>query len=60
MSNKIGVIAFSGGLDTSFLVPFSREKYGLSKIITCTVNTGGFDKDEQLRIAKRSKECGAD
>jgi argininosuccinate synthase len=54
------VLAFSGGLDTSFLVPYSREKYGVSKVITCTVNTGGFDAQEAQRIAMRSKEVGAD
>lgn len=54
------VIAFSGGLDTSFLVPFCREKYGVSEVITCTVNTGGFSEDEVKKIAARSKEVGAD
>ena len=54
------IIAFSGGLDTSFLVPFAREKYGFEKIITCTVNTGGFSQGDQENIAARSKEVGAD
>jgi len=54
------VIAFSGGLDTSFLVPYCREAYGIQKVITCTVNTGGFSVDEANAIAKRSKEVGAD
>jgi len=39
MAKKNGVVAFSGGLDTSFLVPFSRERYSLDSVITCTVNT---------------------
>jgi len=60
VGKNIGVVAFSGGLDTSFLIPFSREKYSLDSIITCTVNTGGFDLQEQQKIAGRSKECGAD
>lgn len=60
MGKKIGVVAFSGGLDTSFLVPFSRDQYGLDTVITCTVNTGGFGHAEQEAIAKRSKEVGAD
>jgi argininosuccinate synthase len=54
------VIAFSGGLDTSFLVPYCREAYGIEEIITCTVNTGGFDSKEAEKIAARSKEVGAD
>lgn len=57
---KTGVVAFSGGLDTSFLVPFAREQYGLDTVITCTVNTGGFNSQEQAAIAARSKEVGAD
>jgi len=54
------VIAFSGGLDTSFLVPYCREVYGVTEVITCTVNTGGFDEAEVTKIAARSKEVGAD
>ncbi|HAX91045.1 MAG TPA: argininosuccinate synthase [Rhodospirillaceae bacterium] len=54
------VIAFSGGLDTSFLVPYSREAYGVKRVITCTVNTGGFSPEEAEKIAARSREVGAD
>lgn len=54
------VIAFSGGLDTSFLVPYCREAYGVTEVITCTVNTGGFAPAEVEKIAARSKEVGAD
>ncbi len=57
---KTCVVAFSGGLDTSFLVPFVREKYGFKKVVTCTVNTGGFSDEELKNIASRSKEVGAD
>ena len=54
------VVAFSGGLDTSFLVPFARETYGVSRIVTCTVNTGGFSDDDAVRIEQRAQEVGAD
>ena len=54
------VIAFSGGLDTSFLVPYCREAYGVSHVITCTVNTGGFGAEECKAIAARAKEVGSD
>jgi argininosuccinate synthase len=54
------VIAFSGGLDTSFLVPYCREAYGATEVITCAVNTGGFSADEVAKIAARSKEVGSD
>jgi argininosuccinate synthase len=60
MAKKIGIVAFSGGLDTSFLVPFSRERYNLDQVITCTVNTGGFNQQDQDAIEKRAKEVGAD
>ena len=53
------VIAFSGGLDTSFLVPYCREVYGVTDVTTCTVNTGGFSAEEAQKIAARSKEVGA-
>ena len=58
--NETAVVAFSGGLDTSFMIPFVKEKYGFKKVITCTVNTGGFSKDEEEKIASRSKEIKAD
>jgi argininosuccinate synthase len=54
------VIAFSGGLDTSFLVPYCREAYGVKEVITCTVNTGGFGPEEEKAIAARAKEVGSD
>ena len=60
MAKKTAVIAFSGGLDTSFLVPFSREKYNIDHVITCTVDTGGYSTEEQERIRLRSEEVQAD
>lgn len=54
------VIAFSGGLDTSLLVPYVRDKYAIERVVTCSVDTGGFDPDEVLRIKKRAEELGAD
>jgi argininosuccinate synthase len=54
------LIAFSGGLDTSFLVPYCREAYGVTNVVTCAVNTGGFSAKEADAIAARSKETGAD
>ena len=54
------LIAFSGGLDTSFLAMYCREAYNVTKVITCTVNTGGFTASEAADIAARSKQLGAD
>ena len=57
---KTALIAFSGGLDTSFLTLYCREAYGVERVITCTVNTGGFSPIEAEAIAARSKALGAD
>ena len=43
------VVAFSGGLDTSFCVPYLREEYDLP-IYTVTVNTGGISEEECAQI----------
>lgn len=52
------LLAFSGGLDTSFLVPWLKEKYG-RPVVTLTVNTGGIDADAARVLAERSKQLGA-
>ena len=57
---KTALIAFSGGLDTSFLTLYCREAYGVERVVTCTVNTGGFSNSEVEAIAARSKALGAD
>ncbi len=36
------ILAFSGGLDTSFCVPWLKETYGRD-VITATIDTGGID-----------------
>lgn len=51
-------LAFSGGLDTSFCVPFLRDETG-QEVHTVTVNTGGFSDAELEAVAARSKELGA-
>jgi argininosuccinate synthase len=58
--SKKAVIAFSGGLDTSFLVPYCREAYGVTEVVTCAVNTGGFNEADAKTIAARAKEVGSD
>ncbi|MDE2995257.1 MAG: argininosuccinate synthase [Bacteroidota bacterium] len=52
------IVAFSGGLDTSFCVPYLREQHGCD-IHTVTVNTGGIPPEEAEAIERRSKELGA-
>jgi len=56
-SKKI-VLAYSGGLDTSFCIPFLKEKYD-AEVITVTVDTGGFTKKELKRLEDKSKKLGA-
>lgn len=60
MNNDTAVVAFSGGLDTSYLVPFTKEHYGIKRVITCAVDTGGFSEDERNKIAARAAEVGSD
>jgi len=52
------VLAFSGGLDTSFCVPWLRETYGRD-VVTVTVDTGGIDQPAARRLAERSRSLGA-
>ena len=56
MAEKV-VLAFSGGLDTSFCVLHLQEK-GFD-VITATIDTGGLSKEELRYIENRSKELGA-
>jgi argininosuccinate synthase len=58
MSRQRIVLAFSGGLDTSFCVAYLREKYK-AEIITVTVDTGGFSKNDLTDIRKRAESLGA-
>ena len=50
------VLAFSGGLDTSFCVPYLQER-GWS-VHTVFADTGGVDADERAFIEKRAQELG--
>jgi argininosuccinate synthase len=52
------VLAYSGGLDTSFLVPWLKDNYG-RPVITVTVDTGGIDAEGARTLAERSKAYGA-
>ena len=50
------VLAFSGGLDTSFCVPWLQER-GWA-VHTVFADTGGVDADERAFIEARAKELG--
>ena len=55
---KTIVLAFSGGLDTSYCVPYLREKLG-ARVVTVTVDTGGFSPAGLKAVARRAKKLGA-
>jgi argininosuccinate synthase len=57
MTKKKVVLAFSGGLDTSYCVKYLSEEKGF-EVHTITVNTGGFDDVELRSIEKRAKDLG--
>lgn len=58
MSQK-AIVAFSGGLDTSMLVPYMAHKYDVKDVVTCTVDTGGLSDTEISTITARAKEVGS-
>jgi argininosuccinate synthase len=52
------ILAFSGGLDTSFCVPWLKETYGRD-VITATVDTGGIDRDAATALEEHALALGA-
>lgn len=58
MDKKKVVLAFSGGLDTSFAVKYLSEDCGY-EVYTAIANTGGFSADELKEIERRALALGA-
>jgi argininosuccinate synthase len=52
-------LAFSGGLDTSFCIPWLKERYGAA-VVTVTVNTGGLSDIERTRLETSALALGAE
>ena len=52
------VLAYSGGLDTSFLVPWLVENHQ-RPVITVTVDTGGIDAAAAGALGERARALGA-
>jgi argininosuccinate synthase len=52
------LLAFSGGLDTSFCVPWLKDTYR-RPVITVTVDTGGIDAAAAKSLAERAAALGA-
>lgn len=57
MPPRKAVLAFSGGLDTSFCVPYLRERDW--EVVTVFVDTGGFAPSKVAEIGRRAKALGA-
>ncbi len=57
-NRKKVVLAFSGGLDTSFAVKYLSEDCGYD-VYTAIANTGGFSEEELKAIEKRALDLGA-
>lgn len=52
------VLAYSGGLDTSFCLKYLKNEKQL-EVHTVLINTGGFDEEELNAIEKRAYELGS-
>jgi len=55
--NKKIVLAFSGGLDTSFCVIYLKEELGY-EVHSVVVNTGGFSQEELNEIEAKAYKLG--
>lgn len=55
--SKIAVLAFSGGLDTSYCAKYYSKEKGMN-IHSVIVNTGGFSAEELQEIEKRAHALG--
>ncbi len=51
-------LAFSGGLDTSFCVPWLAERHG-RPVVTVTVDTGGLDPEAAAALERHALALGA-
>jgi len=52
------VLAYSGGLDTSVIIPWLKENYGNPEIVAVCMNVG--QTPELVGIEERAKKTGAD
>lgn len=58
MKNKEVVLAFSGGLDTTYCLVSLQKEMGY-RVHAVTVNTGAFSDLDILELEKRALACGA-
>jgi len=57
MSNNKVVLAFSGGLDTSFCAVHLTKEKGM-EVHAITINTGGFNEEDLKRLEKHAYALG--
>ena len=53
------ILAYSGGLDTSFCVPWLKETYD-RPVVTMCINTGGLDDAAAASLEERAMALGAE
>ena len=53
------VLAYSGGLDTSFCIPWLKDRYQ-RPVVTATINTGGLDAAGAADLEQRALALGAE
>ncbi len=51
------VLAFSGGLDTSYCAKYLSESLGY-EVVAVTVNTGGFSKEKAVELERKARVLG--
>ncbi len=56
MGKKV-VLAFSGGLDTSYCAKYLSETLGY-EVHAVTINTGGFDKNDEVSLKEKAEKLG--
>ena len=52
------LLAYSGGLDTSYLVAWYTRERG-AEVTTCAVDCGGWTAEEKAQLAERAHALGA-
>ncbi|MFA5661048.1 MAG: argininosuccinate synthase [Bacteroidales bacterium] len=57
MKTKV-ILAYSGGLDTSFCIPYLTRKKNM-EVHTLLVNTGGFSEEEVSTLQEKALKLGA-
>ncbi|MDR1526909.1 MAG: argininosuccinate synthase [Dysgonamonadaceae bacterium] len=58
MSKQKVVLAYSGGLDTSFCAMYLSKEWGY-EVYTALANTGGFSEEDLKRVEERARKLGA-